>query len=85
MYDLFVQSPEAAVVLGLSALAVIAIIAITGMVLWSKHLKVKSDAELKLNMLDRGMPVEEIERVLAAKSTATKPPALQFEFRKPQL
>jgi hypothetical protein len=84
MYDLFVQSPEAAVVLGLCALVAITIIVITGMVLWINHLKVKSDAELKLNMLDRGMSVDEIERVLAARSTVTKPPALQFEFGKRQ-
>ncbi len=81
MYDLLVQSPEVAVVLGLT----ITSIAIAGMVIWSNHLKAQSDAELKLNMLDRGMPVDEIERVLAAKSTTPKPPALQFGFHKREL
>ena len=85
MYNLLVQSPEVAGILGLFALVAITILGTIGMVLWTKHLRVKSDAELKLNMLDRGMSVDEIERVLAAKSTVKKPPALQFEFFKHKL
>jgi hypothetical protein len=35
---------------------------------WHKSVKVRADAELKHAMIERGMPAEEIERVLQAKS-----------------
>lgn len=43
------------------------IIAILGSY-WYKVAKVTSDNELKRSMIERGMSVEEIERVLAARS-----------------
>jgi hypothetical protein len=39
---------------------------------WRKHEAAKMEHELKLEMLSRGMSADEIERVLAAKSVATR-------------
>ncbi len=49
----------------------IPIIAILGS-FWYKIAKVTSDSELKRSMIERGMSVEEIERVLAARSPDRK-------------
>jgi hypothetical protein len=46
------------------------IMAVAGMATWRKHQATKLEAELKMEMLARGMSAEEIERVLAAKSTS---------------
>jgi hypothetical protein len=46
----------------------IPIVAIIG-TFWFKLEKTKSDNQLKLRMVERGMTVEEIERVLAAKGS----------------
>lgn len=42
--------------------------------LWFKAQKIKSEHELKQAMVQRGMSAEEIERVLAAKGSASKSP-----------
>jgi hypothetical protein len=36
---------------------------------WQKVARIRADASLKQSMIERGMSVEEIERVLRAKST----------------
>ena len=59
-----VQMPQFVILMGM-AVPIIGIIAGS----WYKIHKLRSDAELKKSMIERGMSVEEIERVLAAKST----------------
>ena len=49
----------------------IPIVAIVG-VFWYKIVRTTSEAELKRSMVERGMSAEEIERVLAARSTKVK-------------
>jgi hypothetical protein len=55
--------PQLVIVLSMT-IPIVAIIAGT----WYKVQKARSDNELKQSMVERGMSVEEIERVLAAKS-----------------
>ncbi len=49
----------------------IPIVAIVG-IFWYKIARTTSEAELKRSMVERGMSAEEIERVLAARSTKVK-------------
>jgi len=53
--------------------AIFTVIVVTyGMKLWRNHERDKMEMELKLEMLNRGMSAEDIERVLAAKSSASE-------------
>lgn len=47
---------------------VLIVVVPTLIVYWYKVAKVRAEVELKQTMIERGMSVEEIERVLAAKS-----------------
>lgn len=67
MYELFKDNPNLLGVLGPMGLIAITILAIAGMAFFRKYKIAKLDADLKMNMLDRGMSAEEIERVITAK------------------
>jgi hypothetical protein len=72
MYELFTNNPHLMDVLAPLGLIAITILSITAMVLFRSYKKAKLDADLKMNMLDRGMSAEEIERVIAAKPGCMK-------------
>jgi hypothetical protein len=46
----------------------------TGLVYWYKTKRAAMDADLKMKMLEMGMSADEIERVLAAESSADGDP-----------
>jgi hypothetical protein len=62
------HSSDLAAVLAISAIC-IAVVATAGIKAWCRTQAGKHDAELKLEMIARGMSADEITRVLAAKST----------------
>ena len=53
-----------------------------GMKTWRKHEAARMEHELKLEMLSRGMSADDIERVLAAKSTANRDSAKRSRIRR---
>jgi hypothetical protein len=74
MYDFFMRNPEYAlpmVAIGCGALiAIIAIVACQ----WRAVRQLETEGALKQDMLNRGMSVEQIERVLRASSAAAPQP-----------
>jgi hypothetical protein len=53
------------------AMIFLVILATYGLKTWRKHEAAKMEYELKLEMINRGMTADEIERILAAKSTTS--------------
>jgi hypothetical protein len=72
--DTFLSSPNAGVTISMSIFFVsIAVISVgcTIAVQWRKAVQAKEVAELKRQMIQRGMSAEEIERVLKAEATTS--------------
>jgi hypothetical protein len=72
MHDLLMRYPEAFLLLGVVSIIALTILALGAMRTWRKHQAMKMEAELKMDMLDRGMSANEIEHVLAAKLSAAE-------------
>jgi hypothetical protein len=69
MWQVFNSDPkELAPVLAIAAIC-LAIVVNVGIKAWRNNEANKRDAELKMEMIARGMSADEITRVLAAKST----------------
>jgi hypothetical protein len=67
MYELLHEYPDLLRAFIPISVAALTILGLTGMVQFRKYKTAKLDADLKTNMLDRGMSAEEIEHVIGAK------------------
>lgn len=74
MFEYYAQSPETVGMLASFSLIAITILALAGMRTWRKHQAARMGNELKMEMVARGMSVDEIERVLLAKSSSAAKP-----------
>ena len=73
MWNALSERPDFPVVLMfvlISFFIVLAIVACRAVEAWREHQQAKIDADLKMEMIARGMSAEDIERVLSAKMTA---------------
>lgn len=62
MWDKIIQNPESIGLIMVFSIPIVAIVAYY----WHEVVKSRSDNEVKKSMLERGMSVEEIERVMNA-------------------
>jgi hypothetical protein len=67
MWDIFRSDPEKLAAVFFYALVAATILGYVGIKAWRRNEAGKRDAELKLEMIAKGMSAAEIERVLAAK------------------
>jgi hypothetical protein len=72
MWETFQTDPESWGVTVMWCVIVLAILAGVGFKAWRKNEAGKRDAELKMEMLARGMSANDIVRVLAAKANGAK-------------
>jgi hypothetical protein len=72
MMDAFRSDPESLLAVLFYALVAASILGYVGITAWRKNEAGKRDAELKLEMIAKGMSAADIERVLAAKTVDSK-------------
>jgi hypothetical protein len=72
MWETFQTNPGEFGMVATYSLIALAVVAAIGIKAWRNNEAGKRDAELKMEMIARGMSADEIERVLAAKSDDPK-------------
>jgi len=69
MNEILSLQPELLAALTFFLLLTVTIVTLAGMKTWRKHQATKIDAELKMEMIARGMSADDIERILTTKSS----------------
>ena len=69
MHEILSLRPELLAALAVFCLIAVIVLPLAGMKTWRKHQATKMDADLKMEMIARGMSADEIERILTTKST----------------
>jgi hypothetical protein len=67
-WETLLKDRDLSIVIGLFVMMLLMVVVIVVASTWHRIAKDREDAALKQSMIDRGMSVEEIERVLQAKS-----------------
>jgi hypothetical protein len=81
MWDIFRSDPEKLGGVLFCAIVVVGVLGYAGIKAWRKNEAGKRDAELKLEMIAKGMSAVDIERVLAAKSVDSR--TAETTYQKP--
>ena len=69
LWQTLFSNPDTAAAYGAYSMIVLVVAVIVIPSMWLKVTRIRADADLKQSMIERGMSVEEIERVLKAKSS----------------